>query len=414
MRRRTFMAGLAALGFMPLNSRAAAEDPGSVADRLLSFDVAEVLDDLLELTRAPKRYRRALSALLEGRDTARGLASVHALAQDDEMEGEVVALLERFERDLGAKLWLLRTVRRAPQTEEGRSAMRAWFYRRLGLDMEGLRAAVEALPVQDMALVFGPVTTGAEMVGYMLREPWVLALQIAHGRRLVEIRGRSAQDLTNKVVDVLVDPSVRCVCTQGHGTWNSLSLHGHYIDPEETLARLCTQAGSAPVDLIKRVVSGSLRKLLGRGAYYGALTEERLAVLAAQLPHQPGVWGKDLIVRYTCGSERYQGNIALLRSLMDDTLKDKLDISSDGFAPHDPSVPPGWADEMRSWLADKRVDITAAPGWGSSFVRRPQDVRGYDGLAWIHDFVAHPVPEYAPPEVFIRQGTRRSPRFGPG
>jgi len=368
----------------------------------LGFDIRELVVGALTALGAPRRWIRRADALLQGRDTGRGLLSVAALFEDDEVKQETTALMERFRRDWRAKLWLVRTLRRAPQTDEARAAVAERLYELVGFDMPGLRQAVAELPREDMAWCFGPVTDLTELFGYIFREPWMLYVQLCHGRRCSEVRGRSAKDLIDKVLGVLLDPEVRVVCTQGHGTWSTLSLYGVYVDPDDTFAELCREARTSPADLLRRS-TGRLHELLRTYPQHGSLKEGRLAVAADQMlpdPEARAMATKDLIVRYTCGSVRYEADLGMVRGLIPPEVVERLDLSSKGFAPRQPGTT-DWSGPLRAWLADKAIEVRPAAGWGESFVARPEDTRGFDGLAWIQHFLADPIPEHREPEPFI-------------
>lgn len=411
MRRRTFLSALLALSTLTqLTPRAALADQDLDAERralldglqqaLLSFDVRQVVADLAEALGVPARIRRGLDEALQGRDTARGFASVQALFDDRELVGLLEAEARWFTETLGGKLWLLRRTRAAPQTPEARAALREQIYTLLGLDLEPIRAHLAAYDTPELAIVYGPVTSRLELAGLLLREPYALLVQLATGRRAVELHPRKADPIAD-MLEVLLDPTIREVVFTGHGTWTSLTLYGYLFDPEAIEAKLLARARDTPRDFLQRAAKG-LRHLAPEARYWRdeSLEEERLAALLDQAfptPEQRAAIRKERIVRHTCGHGRYGSDADLLWRMLPEELSSKLVTTHGGLSAIDPASQGTWEAQLEAWLSDKSLEITERASFGECLVASPGDVRGYEGSSWLPDFVQDPIPAYRPP-----------------
>jgi len=410
--RREVLGGLVAALAVPAVARAVPDPrPDLEAERralleharqaAMGFDVVALLAQVCDDLGLPKVYPEELTRILGPLKLVNGLDSVQALFElKGPARAQLLALGKRLGKDLRVKLKLRRMLRRAPQTAEGRRALIDRIGRYIGVDLDALRAHVGRYPAAEMVLAFGPVRQIQELVGLLFAEPFALYVQVAHGMR-ARISYTDDADAMKRLVRAFVDPDVRRVAVVGHGDWDDYVLTGWRAHPDRTLAYLCRMAHDDPKGLAKRLGSGKVAALLP-GARWSeqVLLEDDLAGLAAALYPEGEVPYKELVVRYTCGTQRYRSDAKLLWLLLPDALKAHLDRRPAGFGPRTPADVRAFREGIGKWLADKHAAVRAAPGLGTAFVARPEDTRGYPGLAWLNHFVADPIPPYVPPAPF--------------
>jgi hypothetical protein len=305
--------------------------------------------DLLELVERARSWLtygvgRDLVELLEGRDHARGLRSVRALAEDPEVPAVARRIVERARCDPRVWLAALFATRAAPTTPERLEDVRDRFYDLLGLDIDALRATAAALPQDGLLVVFGVPARPDDVAFTAIREPLRRYLELAHGRRSIEWLASHPDRRVEELVELLVDPSIRVVAFVMHGWWHAVSLEGIAVDPDPFLASFCARLRDDPLGALRAASDPSS---LGLGRHEGHLTEADLARRLLGRSFRP----KDLVVRYTCGIGRY---------------------GPDGA---------------------ERV------AFGTCLVADPTRTRGYAGESWYPDFFADPVPAWPVPPV---------------
>jgi hypothetical protein len=369
---------------------------GRVQQRLLRFDAGAALLELLRDLRAPKRWVDRLAAILAPFRLDQGLESLRALADDPALKAPLVELAREARGALAIKLWAYRIFRRAPQELAAQQALVTGLLEaRLGLPLAELRAEVAALPDQRLTVVYGPVSRWIEALGLLLHEPFALLLQAAHGTRAQEVF-LPATGTERALLDVLLSPDHPRVALIGHGTWSSFLLDGYFYTPDALLAELCARAREAPADAASALTEGHLYHLLHRPPARGALKEEDLAALVQALGE---LHPKEMVIRHTCGNDRYELTAPLLWHRAPPELVAKLERRLTGFGARRPSEAGSWEPDLTAWLGDRPV-VRERPAFGRSLVRDPSATRGYEGTSWIPDFVATPVPDPSPQWAF--------------
>lgn len=403
--RRSLLGGLlAVLSASAIPRSAGAGAPESEERRALLAHLRErsVGFDLLDLARRGleqvglKRWIPEVEALLEGREHQRGLRSLHDLAKDASFRARASALMERASKDLRTKLVIRRLARTAPQTEAEQRAFIEWVYTEwFGLEMQRVREHVAAYP-EGLLVVVGPPTNLAEVVYSAGREPFLRFLELVHGYRATEWVAHVHPQ--RQLLESLFDPAVRVVAFVGHGSWTAFSLRGVGGDPSAHFATLCRKLRQQPRKYVPLALSNNPWRTLGAPYTGTELREEDLRQLAEQLhpaggpPLQP----KELVVRYTCGVERYATDARLLWQMLPEELGDKIGLRDGTLSAAWPEDEGAWEAPLEAWLQGRSVEITDQPALGTCLVARPEDTRGYAGNSWLPDFMEDPIPAYQP------------------
>lgn len=397
------LSGVLATAIWPLPAQAAVDDVERQA-LIAHVRAAFVGFDLLVLARRAlrdtglDRWIPDVETLFADREHLRGFRSLHELGKDPTFEAAMSALMAKMGSHLGTKLVIRRLAKRAPQTPEAREALLAtlitgWF----GMDLPRLRTHTASYP-EGMLVVYGPPTNLSETLASAAREPFHRYLELVHGYRARE--WMAYVDERKTLLAALVDPAVRVVVFVGHGSWTGFSLSGFSAPPMTILADVCRNVKEDPKKFVPAVLANNASR--GAGARYnqGFLEERELAALIAQL--HPGSEGhlpqpKERVVRYTCGSARYQAEGRLLWEMLPDELAAKISVSGAALSAKWPEDEGQWEAPLEAWLADKSVLLEDQPALGTCLVASAEDTRGYAGNSWLPDFVEDPSPAYLPP-----------------
>ncbi len=401
--RRDILAGLIAALCAPATSLAGDPSPdleaeraallAEVQERLLGFDVAAlVVWAATAIDLPPKHLERTLAAF-GARDGRHGLRSVRALFDDPVVVAALREVADGARRDLRVLVRLRRALRRLPESADALAAALDGVAETLfGLDLPALRAHVARYPAQDMAVIYGPVTRTYELAGLLLHEPFMRLLELAHGRRATVVLPTGWPESVARMLEVLLDPEVRVACFVGHGTWSTFTLSGVFVHPDAAWEAIARRGRSDPRGLAEALADGSASAVLQRGRRLGSeLHEDDLAVLARQHGPVPG-GRKELVVRYTCGYDRYATDGDLLWLLAPPALDAQMSVRGRRFSSRAPSDVGSWEAGLLDWLEPLDVVVTEAPALGTCLVDDPSRTRGYEGTAWIDDYVADPLP----------------------
>lgn len=374
-----------------------------VRDKLLGFDVLDLADRALEDLRHPRR-REVLaqaSALLDGHDLTRGFRSIQNLSQDRETARKLRALVTRELKRLSTKRWLLRLAKRIPADPAARQALVEHVYSAwLGLDMARLRAHVASLDRDDLAIVYGPVTTLLEAGSLIIHEPLALYLQIIHGRRAREhfLDGASPR---RELLRALIDPAVSHIALIGHGDWQGFSLRGWYSNPTAMRDYLADRLRADPKGALKELAGPMYRSLASIRYNFGELGESDLAAAIAALYPEPdrlAAVQKTLIVRHTCGHNRYSfGGSALAWSLFDESQVDGIGFGNEGFSGARPEHVGTYEAAVEAFVAKTTLKPVERSAFGACLTREPSATRGYEGYSWLANFLEDPIPAWMPP-----------------
>ena len=377
-----------------------------IQDRVLGFDVTELLTRILREAKFPKRYVRELRTLLAGVETHEGLRSVQGLMENEELGRAARPILARARKDLRVKLRLLRMARRAPRSAEARQALLEHVYTDwFGLNMARIRAHVADTPATgDFAVIYGPVTDALELAGFVAREPIRLLLELVHGRRAVEVFCEAEPGSVRNILEVLLDPGYERVALIGHGNWGEFGLNGYYVHPDAAYAEIMDACSSEPAQTMKTLARGRVWGILDKRYVRQpqSLSEANLAQLVSQLHgDDPAAVHKDLIVRHTCGFKRYKSEASLLWYLVPEEVEAGLAHRTGGYLSADvPEHAGDYETGLSAFLTDTPVRVTARDAFGTCLVPSPEQTRGYEGDSWIDDFVSAPIPAYLPPTEF--------------
>jgi hypothetical protein len=387
--RRTILAGAAAWVAAPRVAWSAPIDRAEVDAALASFSPRAIAADFAAAVRVPRRLASdAVSLLPDGG----GFAALREAAESSSFRGDLTALSARMAR-MPQMLGVIRRAARAlPTTEDGLvAALDAVARAHLGLDLAALRAHTAGLP-PGLAVIYGPATRVHELVGVMLAGPFTTWLELVHGRRARVLLPSDRYTFEHDALSLLLDPTVSAVCTVGHGTWTSLDLSGVYVDPVDALRIVSARGASSPRKLAEAAmesgVEGALQRARRRG---GALEEAELAAAIERLPEarRPR---KELVVRYTCGYDRYEADAGLLWELLPPEVRAGMSRRGELLSADRPSATGTWEAGLAAWLADTTIRVVERPAFGSCLVDDPSRTRGYEGEAWIDDYVRAPVP----------------------
>ena len=407
-RREVLGGSVGALVALLLSPPARADGDALVAhvrEKLLNFDGARLVRRAAEDLGLPRRWRRRLDEALDQVDLSGGLRRLQ------DLEPSKLRPLLRLGEDaldsLGFKLWLLRLTKRIPEERDARVALiehmlTEWFE----LDMEALREGVRAIDADGLAIVYGPISDIVEATGILLHEPFALFLQLVHGRRATE-HFLEEGDTARALLDVLLSPKPDVVVLIGHGTWTSFQLVGYSRRPRQLLDDVLDRLHDEPREGLNAVAKGALYYLYKRRVPRGALQEEDLARLFDQVyPAGPERERrlKTLVVRHTCGSERYATEGAeLLWKMAPKAVEDTIELDGDHFSAATPSGRLAFEAALGGWLADMDVPIVERPAFGTCLVRDPTATRGYEGISWMADFLEEPVPAHLEPAAFVSE-----------
>ncbi|TVQ90385.1 MAG: hypothetical protein EA397_12415 [Deltaproteobacteria bacterium] len=416
MHRRHVLLGLAALlGAMALPDLAHANPlPDAdlqaerealiahVRDRLLGFDAIDLLDRVLTDLNFPRRERTIaeLRGILGNKDVGRGFRSIQDLGDDGELMGALQGFLTRMTDPTSTKRWLLRLAKRIPADPAARQAMIEHLYTAwLGLDMDRLRAHVARYDREDLAIIYGPVTTLPEAAALVVHEPMALYLQLIHGRRAQEcfLEGRSPR---RELLRALLRPEISRVALIGHGAWSSFSLTGWYSTPTALRDHACDRLRAEPKEALLELAKPPFYFLRPLTFHRNSFAEDELSAAVAALypsPARRAQVRKELIVRHTCGSSRYRyGEPKLAWAMLDGDEIDGLSMDNDGFSAARPQDRGRFEQAVEAWLADTAITPREGPAFGECLVEDPRATRGYEGGSWLADFLEDPVPAWSP------------------
>ncbi|MFT5454816.1 MAG: hypothetical protein ACI9K2_001294 [Myxococcota bacterium] len=398
------LGGLVAALSAPPAQAASADLVAHIRDALLGFDGAALIRRAADDLDLPGRWRNRLDSALDEVDLTGGFRRLQDL--DSKTLKPLLDLGEEALGTVGFKLWLLRLTRRTPADAAGRAAMvervlRHWFK----LDMPRIRAGVAELDRDGLAIVYGPVSDLLEASGVILHEPFAAFLQLVHGRKATEhflARGDPARALLER----LFSHDHTTIALVGHGTWTSFELVGYSKRPKELLEDLCDRLLDTPRETLLAMAKGSLYYIYKRHVPRGSLQEEDLARLFDQV-YPPGPERdarlKTMIIRHTCGAERYATEGAdLLWKLAPAEVEAMMEVDHDHFSAASPSGRKAFETELAAWLSDKDVPIIERPAFGTCLVRDPSATRGYEGISWMADFIEEPVPAHMPAAPIVR------------
>jgi hypothetical protein len=388
--RRELLVGGTALSVVSLPALAKAKPDLAAEMRsvLMGFDVGDVTKGLLAAAGVPKQWQREVDVVLAGKETGQGVQSFSDLSDDDDVSARLEEVLGKAKKSVCLLLRLKRLLRQAPQTEAERKAAREWLYAHVGLEMDRYRAAVAELP-EGGVLFWGALQDMYQAVGQILGEAFELYVSLALGVRMKSHYSSEYPESYRDLVQTLVDPAVTHFAFAGHGSWSSVSMRGHYVHPDKLFAKWCRRARDEPKKFAIDLAKGSMRRLAGGYPVNVQMPEEDLAELVDILPPGPK---KQVVVRYTCGSERY-GNVPyMLWWLLPDEIRDEVELTHRGISAREPNR--AYEEELGNWL-DKRAPgakLAELPAFGRCLVASEDDTIGYEGLTWIEHFIADPLP----------------------
>jgi len=361
---------------------------------LMGFNLVQVIGEVLAAAKVNRRWLRAVEEVFEGKEVDHGVASFVALEGDEEVEERLDVVGAKARKNLPFLLAVRRLLKRAPQDDEGRAALLQWCYDVIGLDMDTYRRAVADLPTGGV-LFWGAVADMGQLTGQFAREVFELYVSLVLGVRMESRFSEEYPESFRDLVQVCVDPAVTHLAFAGHGTWSSMSMGGVYQHPDKTFAKLCAQAKRSPREFATDLAKWSVRGLGRR--HHDSLSEPELAELVKAL----GGPLKQVVVRYTCGTQRYLGPNRLLWMLLPEELREQVRPEGAFIGPKEPDSE--FEDALGDWLAEVApgVEIVERAPFGACLVARRQDTHGYQGLTWIHHFIDEPLPGPPPTAGFV-------------
>ncbi len=227
-------------------------------------------------------------------------------------------------------------------------------------------------------------------------------LELVHGRRATVIHPDGDAGL-RPILEALLDPAIRVVAVVAHGNWDGVSFRGYHVAPDRAWTLLATRLGADPAGTLKNLAADRLYPFFRPDWRNDRLDEAQLATLWSQWWPEPAARAaaaKDLVVRHTCGTRRYDTDADLLWTLLPDDLAEAIEVDGRAIATAAPGSAGQWESAVEDWLDGRAVAIEESVAWGTCLVRDPTDTRGYDGLSWIADFVEDPIPRWMPTHAF--------------
>jgi len=331
--------------------------------KTLQFDALALIERVFTSFGIPAYYFAQFKKMSKGRDMENGLTSIRKIFDCKEPDCDPrFELIDKIFRDPHVQNRLYRKTEIVgmvkgdkPQSyEEMRQKLvESIVGNTLGIDLQRLREHVTRYKEKDMAIFYGPVTNFSEFLGTILHEPFALYLQTIYGRQATEFFSESHPQSMEKLKEILLDPKYQFLAMASHGSWNSFSMSGVHISPDEGMKNAMQYWQSAteaykkdPKKTLAGVFRVGIEDLLMKKKEGAVFTEQDLQKLIAQkclTPVDAARVKKHMVVRYTCG--------------------------------------------------EGRGSAEAPDGFGTSIVRDRKNARGFEGIAWLDDYIRDPIPD---------------------
>ena len=309
----------------------------------------------------------------------------------------------------------------------------------LGIDIKKMADHVAKYSRDDMAILYGPNTMFHEYAGSLLHEPFALYLQMVFGRRATEIWPVDPPDLPPvpkefqempgvlqkkshpmyPLAQAFFNPRYQHLAMISHGNWFNFNYLQYGVRPEESVARMIMLYNKDPkafinfISELNPLCPKSMEILFVKlGVPFSNtglnVTNSILERWINQFCAQAGISlsefeqrfkKKGRIVRYTCGAGKYQliGNSHGLS--IPNSVRRMMAFDSFGFGAKTPDYTgkyeEGVAQAIREYNIKHRqkVSIRARDGFGLPLVQNPDQLFGYEGIAWLDNYIPNPIPK---------------------
>lgn len=420
-----------------------------VREKALGFDLREVINRMIGHFDFIPEIRERIDEALEGVDTKHGLRSLRMVNQYKVQKAFSACKKEHCipKHVITDKIHSLLSVASnliSPQEKKDPKAVE--FYKEkisnltsllvnstLDIDNEKLSRHIQRYPENDMVIFYGPITQGIEMFGGIFHQTFANYLQMSHGRRATklwpavdpsgtpqatDIRGLFNNPQLHNLAQALFNPKYQHVALISHGSWDSYSFSGACLDPEAILAKLLALYSKDPsmaVEVIESMLKGS--NVPGPISSL-SITNHKLDYWINNLCHLTGLPRDEFdrrfqksgkFIRYTCGYEKYELTDSKaywkIKKFLPKEIQEMIKYGessmsrSKGFSAEDPTFVGKYEIAFRQALDrynqryKKNVEIKEVPGFGAPLVQDPTQLYGFEGGAWIDDYIENPIPK---------------------
>lgn len=376
---------------------------------LLTFDLGEAVARGAELVGLPKRHIRAWRETVGDRFVGKGLRAVDVLDDDPALSSAVSRVLQDAVDDVRVKLRFKKLVKQLdPGPGQVEPLIDTIATELVGLDVAALRAHRQTLTDDGLLIVYGCAQDLSDVLAVLSSHLMTLFLEAVHGRRATVVYGAQPR---GEVLRPLLDPAHRVVAFVGHGHWNTFSTTGPGGPPDAVWNTLVSKLQADLKGTAAKLAAGRIYEVLPWKR--GEIDERSLALLLkAWFATDEALEAakKDLIVRHTCGTNRFYSQARFLWDLLPEevaaqTERDQWGRTVASKTPEDEA----WNEQMTAFLAGRPAEIRVQDALGTCLVTDPKNTRGYAGNSWLDDFVETPIPPPATTPAFVAVPEEASP-----